>query len=230
MAAMATVHPRDAPTSDVRRGCGGRTGWGASPGQPVSPGHPRGRDCRRPRPAAGPAPDRPRPAAPPPTKRGRSQAPPPAPPLRPGPPPPGAHCACAGVSGSGARRPRLFCFLAGARFGSRVRVRPGSGSELRSDSEPEPDQQPGRERAGPADGARPPPAAPGPRRLSPPARAMEPGRGGLEAVGKFEFSRKDLIGHGAFAVVFKGRHREVRGPRAGRSPGEGPRVPAAGDP
>lgn len=38
---------------------------------------------------------------------------------------------------------------------------------------------------------------------------MEPGRGGLETVGKFEFSRKDLIGHGAFAVVFKGRHREV---------------------
>ncbi|XP_016046403.1 serine/threonine-protein kinase ULK1 isoform X3 [Erinaceus europaeus] len=36
---------------------------------------------------------------------------------------------------------------------------------------------------------------------------MEP-RGGLETVGKFEFSRKDLIGHGAFAVVFKGRHRE----------------------
>ncbi|XP_012586276.1 PREDICTED: serine/threonine-protein kinase ULK1, partial [Condylura cristata] len=30
----------------------------------------------------------------------------------------------------------------------------------------------------------------------------------LEAVGSFEFSRKDLIGHGAFAVVFKGRHRE----------------------
>ncbi|XP_010602827.1 serine/threonine-protein kinase ULK1, partial [Fukomys damarensis] len=26
--------------------------------------------------------------------------------------------------------------------------------------------------------------------------------------GRFEFSRKDLIGHGAFAVVFKGRHRE----------------------
>ncbi|XP_050603638.1 serine/threonine-protein kinase ULK1 isoform X3 [Macaca thibetana thibetana] len=37
---------------------------------------------------------------------------------------------------------------------------------------------------------------------------MEPGRGGTETVGKFEFSRKDLIGHGAFAVVFKGRHRE----------------------
>uniref|UniRef100_A0A8D3B8X5 non-specific serine/threonine protein kinase n=1 Tax=Scophthalmus maximus TaxID=52904 RepID=A0A8D3B8X5_SCOMX len=34
-------------------------------------------------------------------------------------------------------------------------------------------------------------------------------RGGRpETVGKFEFSRKDLIGHGAFAVVFKGRHRE----------------------
>ncbi|XP_037367241.1 serine/threonine-protein kinase ULK1 isoform X5 [Talpa occidentalis] len=39
---------------------------------------------------------------------------------------------------------------------------------------------------------------------------MEPGRAGLEAVGSFEFSRKDLIGHGAFAVVFKGRHRERR--------------------
>ncbi|XP_035382898.1 serine/threonine-protein kinase ULK1 isoform X1 [Electrophorus electricus] len=30
----------------------------------------------------------------------------------------------------------------------------------------------------------------------------------METVGKFEFGRKDLIGHGAFAVVFKGRHRE----------------------
>ncbi|XP_073413131.1 serine/threonine-protein kinase ULK1 isoform X2 [Dendrobates tinctorius] len=30
----------------------------------------------------------------------------------------------------------------------------------------------------------------------------------MESVGKFEFSRKDLIGHGAFAVVFKGRHKE----------------------
>lgn len=28
-------------------------------------------------------------------------------------------------------------------------------------------------------------------------------------MGKFEFSRKELVGHGAFAVVFKGRHREV---------------------
>ncbi|XP_061672601.1 serine/threonine-protein kinase ULK1a isoform X2 [Syngnathoides biaculeatus] len=30
----------------------------------------------------------------------------------------------------------------------------------------------------------------------------------MESVGQFEFSRKDLIGHGAFAVVFKGRHKE----------------------
>lgn len=30
----------------------------------------------------------------------------------------------------------------------------------------------------------------------------------METVGRFEFSRKDLIGHGAFAVVFKGRHKE----------------------
>lgn len=34
----------------------------------------------------------------------------------------------------------------------------------------------------------------------------------METVGKFEFSRKDLIGHGAFAVVFKGRHKEVNTP------------------
>lgn len=31
----------------------------------------------------------------------------------------------------------------------------------------------------------------------------------MESVGKFEFSRRDLIGHGAFAVVFRGRHKEV---------------------
>uniref|UniRef100_A0A3Q2PB94 non-specific serine/threonine protein kinase n=1 Tax=Fundulus heteroclitus TaxID=8078 RepID=A0A3Q2PB94_FUNHE len=37
---------------------------------------------------------------------------------------------------------------------------------------------------------------------------MKLGLSDMEAVGKFEFSRKDLIGHGAFAVVFKGRHRE----------------------
>ncbi|XP_077377526.1 serine/threonine-protein kinase ULK1a isoform X3 [Festucalex cinctus] len=30
----------------------------------------------------------------------------------------------------------------------------------------------------------------------------------MESVGKFEFNRKHLIGHGAFAVVFKGRHKE----------------------
>ncbi|XP_042297480.1 serine/threonine-protein kinase ULK1 isoform X2 [Sceloporus undulatus] len=30
----------------------------------------------------------------------------------------------------------------------------------------------------------------------------------METVGRFEFSRKDLVGHGAFAVVFKGRHKE----------------------
>jgi serine/threonine-protein kinase ULK/ATG1 len=29
-----------------------------------------------------------------------------------------------------------------------------------------------------------------------------------EIVGDYQFNRKDLIGHGAFAVVFKGRHRE----------------------
>ncbi|XP_016534658.1 serine/threonine-protein kinase ULK1a isoform X2 [Poecilia formosa] len=32
----------------------------------------------------------------------------------------------------------------------------------------------------------------------------------MEYVGKFEFNRKDLVGHGAFAVVFKGRHKEKR--------------------
>lgn len=31
----------------------------------------------------------------------------------------------------------------------------------------------------------------------------------MEVVGDFEYSKKDLIGHGAFAVVFKGRHRKV---------------------
>nr|XP_002664661.3 serine/threonine-protein kinase ULK2 [Danio rerio] len=30
----------------------------------------------------------------------------------------------------------------------------------------------------------------------------------METVGDFEYSRKDLIGHGAFAVVFKGRHKK----------------------
>ena len=31
-----------------------------------------------------------------------------------------------------------------------------------------------------------------------------------EVVGDFFYKKKDLIGHGAFAVVFKGRHRKVR--------------------
>ncbi|CAG9826584.1 unnamed protein product [Diabrotica balteata] len=30
----------------------------------------------------------------------------------------------------------------------------------------------------------------------------------MEVVGDYEYSSKDLIGHGAFAVVFKGRLRE----------------------
>lgn len=46
-------------------------------------------------------------------------------------------------------------------------------------------------------------------------------------VGDFEYSKKDLIGHGAFAVVFKGRHRKVNSdglqPERGRlhNPGRG---------
>nr|XP_047919765.1 serine/threonine-protein kinase ULK1 isoform X4 [Anser cygnoides] len=43
--------------------------------------------------------------------------------------------------------------------------------------------------------------------LRPEVRPAGPGSA-METVGKFEFSRKDLIGHGAFAVVFKGRHKE----------------------
>lgn len=31
----------------------------------------------------------------------------------------------------------------------------------------------------------------------------------MEVVGEYEYSKKDLIGHGAFAVVFKGRLRKV---------------------
>ena len=31
----------------------------------------------------------------------------------------------------------------------------------------------------------------------------------MESVGEYEYSKKDLIGHGAFAVVFKGRHKKV---------------------
>lgn len=29
-------------------------------------------------------------------------------------------------------------------------------------------------------------------------------------IGDYEYNSKDLIGHGAFAVVFKGRNRKVR--------------------
>ena len=31
----------------------------------------------------------------------------------------------------------------------------------------------------------------------------------MEVVGNYEYSKRDLIGHGAFAMVFKGRHRQV---------------------
>ena len=31
----------------------------------------------------------------------------------------------------------------------------------------------------------------------------------MEIVGDYEYNSKDLIGHGAFAVVFKGRKRKV---------------------
>lgn len=30
-----------------------------------------------------------------------------------------------------------------------------------------------------------------------------------ESIGDYEYNSKDLIGHGAFAVVFKGRHKRV---------------------
>ena len=32
----------------------------------------------------------------------------------------------------------------------------------------------------------------------------------METIGEFEYSKKDLIGHGAFAVVFKGRQKKVK--------------------
>lgn len=31
----------------------------------------------------------------------------------------------------------------------------------------------------------------------------------MEVVGDYEYNTKDLIGHGAFAVVYKGTHRKV---------------------
>ena len=36
----------------------------------------------------------------------------------------------------------------------------------------------------------------------------------MESIGEFEYSKKDLIGHGAFAVVFKGRYKKVSGLKA----------------
>src|SRR4051812_37244939 len=30
-----------------------------------------------------------------------------------------------------------------------------------------------------------------------------------ESIGDYEYTKKDLIGHGAFAIVYKGRYREV---------------------
>lgn len=34
----------------------------------------------------------------------------------------------------------------------------------------------------------------------------------MEIVGDFEYNPKELIGHGAFAVVFRGRHKKVKNP------------------
>lgn len=31
----------------------------------------------------------------------------------------------------------------------------------------------------------------------------------MNIVGDYEYSSKDMLGHGAFAVVYKGRHRKV---------------------
>ena len=33
----------------------------------------------------------------------------------------------------------------------------------------------------------------------------------MQSVAEYEYSKGDLIGHGAFAVVFKGRHKQVNG-------------------
>ena len=32
----------------------------------------------------------------------------------------------------------------------------------------------------------------------------------MQSVSEFEYSQSDLLGHGAFAIVFKGRHKKVR--------------------
>lgn len=31
----------------------------------------------------------------------------------------------------------------------------------------------------------------------------------MDSIGDFEYYKKDLIGHGAFAIVYKGRHKKV---------------------
>lgn len=51
----------------------------------------------------------------------------------------------------------------------------------------------------------------------------------MEVVGDFEYSKRDLVGHGAFAVVFRGRHRQVSpaGPGEVRVGGPNPPTPAA---
>lgn len=41
------------------------------------------------------------------------------------------------------------------------------------------------------------------------ARQVRPTLSTMESVGDFEYNPKDLIGHGAFAVVFKGRQKNV---------------------
>lgn len=52
----------------------------------------------------------------------------------------------------------------------------------------------------------------------------------MEVVGDFEYSKRDLVGHGAFAVVFRGRHRQVSAarPLSGEGRGADAPVPAAG--
>lgn len=39
----------------------------------------------------------------------------------------------------------------------------------------------------------------------------------FEAVGDFEYNPKELIGHGAFAVVFRGRHKKVTWGKLGKN-------------
>jgi hypothetical protein len=31
----------------------------------------------------------------------------------------------------------------------------------------------------------------------------------MDSIGNFEYNKKDLIGHGAFAIVYKGRQKTV---------------------